>query len=101
MRDGSGSPCAEKPGKLSERSRSAVRGESARCPRDEIAVPIALLDPVKTANINSQSKVNQIWKRFARSNRTTVDGNYTAGIPADYTAGIPTELRVKLQFGQL
>ena len=74
---------------------------SARCPRDEIAVPIALLDPVKTADINTQSKVDQYWKRFARRNRTTLDGNYTAGIPADYTAGIPTELRVKLQFGQL
>ena len=59
FREESGSPCAEKPGKLSERSRSAVRGESARCPRDEIAVPIALLDPVKTADINTQSKVDQ------------------------------------------
>ena len=44
---------------------------------------------------------NQYWKRFARRNRTTLDVNNTAGIPADYTAGIPTELRVKLQFGQL
>ena len=101
LRDGSGSPWEEEPGTLSERSRSAVRGESARCPRDEIVVPIALLDPVKTANINTQSKVDEYWKRFARRNRTTLDGNYTAGIPADYTAGIPTELRVKLQFGQL
>ena len=88
---------------LSERSCSTVCGESARCPRDEIAVPIALLDPVKTSDINTQTKVYQYWKRFVYRNQITLDGNfciYTAGIPSEYTvtAGIPTGSRVKLQF---
>jgi hypothetical protein len=64
-----------------------------------LAVPIALLAPVKTADIHSIQSKSTLKKVCAH--KSTLDENFyidTAGIPADATVGIPTGLRVKQKF---
>jgi hypothetical protein len=64
------------------------------------AVPIALLAPVKTADIHSIQSKSTLKKVCAHNNQATLDENCyidAAGISAEDTVGIPTGLRVKLQ----